>query len=242
MLKPARAGLIVLVLASNASLARAQSVAFGQNTATTLQAVSTRIQEAATTLQPSVDEVAQDPGKAQFIVDKNRADALVLLKDQDDSLKSLALHELPQGSELQLKQTKDCQLTVGFDRETVTCALTTVISSDALRVVVDRYSDFAALLTDVSSDREIDLHVESQPSEALFSIHPLYGGIERSITTTAEIPSLIRGIYEYTVVKPGMKTISFPINFARDPRPRLHCTFVPAESAGPALPCTQLSQ
>lgn len=82
----------------------------------------------------------------------------------------------------------------------------------------------------------LDLIVDSDPPGALFEFTPVAGD-KLSRASRGTLSNVWRGIYRYTVVKDGEKTISGTLNLVREKGNLLRCTFVHATSNGTALPC-----
>lgn len=82
----------------------------------------------------------------------------------------------------------------------------------------------------------LDLIVDSDPPGALFELTPVAGD-KLSRASRGTLTNIWRGVYNYTVVKNGEKTITGTLNLVREKGTLLRCTFVHATSPGAALPC-----
>ena len=82
----------------------------------------------------------------------------------------------------------------------------------------------------------LDLILDSNPTGALFELKPVAGD-KLASASRGTITNVWRGVYDYTVVKDGEKTITGTVNLVREKGNLLRCTFVHASSPGAALPC-----
>lgn len=96
-------------------------------------------------------------------------------------------------------------------------------------------NDLLSALKSISAYR-LDLTIDSTPAGALFELKPIAGD-KLSRASRSIISNVWRGVYAYTVIKEGEKTITGTIDLVREKGNILRCSFVPQSSAGPALPC-----
>ena len=100
-------------------------------------------------------------------------------------------------------------------------------------------NDLLSALKGVSAYR-LDLTIDSAPAGALFELKPIAGD-KLSRASRSTISNVWRGVYAYTVIKEGEKTITGTIDLVPEKGNILRCSFVPESSAGPALPCDLVS-
>jgi hypothetical protein len=101
-------------------------------------------------------------------------------------------------------------------------------------------NDLLSALKSVNAYR-LDLTVDSAPAGALFELKPVAGDkLARASRST--LTNVWRGVYNYTVVKDGEKTITGTIDLVREKGNMLRCNFVHQISAGPALPCDLVTE
>jgi hypothetical protein len=96
-------------------------------------------------------------------------------------------------------------------------------------------NDVLNSLKSVSAYR-LDLILDSNPTGALFELTPVAGD-KLSRASRGTLTNVWRGVYNYTVVKDGEKTITGSVNLVREKGNLLRCTFVHANTSGAALPC-----
>lgn len=105
---------------------------------------------------------------------------------------------------------------------------------------INSANDLFSALKSINAYR-LDLIVDSTPAGALFELKPVAGDkLTRASRST--LTNVWRGVYNYTVVKDGAKTISGTIDLVREKGNALQCTFVPQSSPGPALPCNLITE
>jgi hypothetical protein len=106
--------------------------------------------------------------------------------------------------------------------------------------VINSANDLLNTLKSVNAYR-LDLIVDSSPAGALFELTPVAGN-KLARASRGTLTNVWRGVYNYTVVKDGAKTITGTIDLVREKGNTLRCNFIPNDSAGPALPCDLVSQ
>lgn len=94
-------------------------------------------------------------------------------------------------------------------------------------------------LKSVSAYR-LDLIVDSIPAGAVFELTPVTGG-KLTRASRGTLSNVWRGVYNYTVIKDGQKTVSGTVNLVREKGNLLRCTLVHASSNSTALPCELVS-
>lgn len=106
--------------------------------------------------------------------------------------------------------------------------------------ILNNANDLLSALKSVNAYR-IDLIVDSIPAGALFELKPIAGDkLARASRST--LTNVWRGVYNYTVVKDGEKTITGTIDLVREKGNTLRCNFVHQSSTGPALPCDLVTE
>ena len=106
--------------------------------------------------------------------------------------------------------------------------------------ILNNANDLLNTLKSINAYR-LDLVVDSTPAGALFELTPVAGD-KLARASRGTLTNVWRGVYNYTVVKDGAKTITGTIDLVREKGNVLHCNFVPKDSAGPVLPCDLVSQ
>jgi hypothetical protein len=106
--------------------------------------------------------------------------------------------------------------------------------------IINSANDLLNTLKSVNAYR-LDLVVDSTPAGALFELKPVAGD-KLARASRGTLTNVWRGVYNYTVVKDGAKTITGTIDLVREKGNVLRCNFVPADSSGPVLPCDLVSQ
>ncbi|WP_334270201.1 hypothetical protein [Edaphobacter sp. HDX4] len=96
-------------------------------------------------------------------------------------------------------------------------------------------NDVLSTLKSVNAYR-LDLIVDSSPAGAVFELTPVAGD-KLARASRGTLTNVWRGIYNYTVVKDGEKTINGTINLVREKGNLLRCTFVHSSSTSTPLPC-----
>ncbi|MCF1459250.1 MAG: hypothetical protein LPH21_17410 [Shewanella sp.] len=107
---------------------------------------------------------------------------------------------------------------------------------------VGPFDDILAFINKLKSEQglSIDLVIETHPENAVFRVQPSAGGRERSTTSNSILKSIYRGLYSYSIVKPGYKSINETINLV-DERPRkLDCQLHESQSDEGPFPCKRL--
>ena len=106
--------------------------------------------------------------------------------------------------------------------------------------IISSANDLLSTLKSINAYR-LDLVVDSTPAGALFELKPVAGD-KLARASRGTLTNVWRGVYNYTVVKDGAKTITGTIDLVREKGNVLHCSFVPTDSPGPVLPCDLVSQ
>jgi hypothetical protein len=106
--------------------------------------------------------------------------------------------------------------------------------------IINSANDLLNTLKSVNAYR-LDLVVDSSPAGALFELKPVAGD-KLARASRGTLTNVWRGVYNYTVVKDGAKTITGTIDLVREKGNVLQCNFVPSDNPGPALPCDLVSQ
>ncbi len=104
---------------------------------------------------------------------------------------------------------------------------------------INAANDLLTSLKSVNAYR-VDLVLDSNPTGALFELAPVAGD-KLARASRGTLTNVWRGVYHYTVVKDGEKTINGTVNLVREKGNLLRCTFVHASSPGAALPCELLA-
>jgi len=100
---------------------------------------------------------------------------------------------------------------------------------------INSANDVLSALKSVSAYR-LDLILDSRPAGAVFELTPVAGD-KLTRASRGTLTNVWRGVYNYTVVRDGEKTITGSINLVREKGNLLRCSFVHASSPGPPLPC-----
>ena len=101
--------------------------------------------------------------------------------------------------------------------------------------IISSANDLLNTLKAVNAYR-LDLILDSNPIGAVFELKPVAGD-KLARASRATLTNVWRGVYNYTVVKEGQKTITGSVNLVREKGNLLRCTFVNASSSDAPLPC-----
>jgi hypothetical protein len=96
-------------------------------------------------------------------------------------------------------------------------------------------NDILNSLKTISAYR-LDLIVDSTPAGALFELTPATGD-KLTRASRGTLSNVWRGVYSYTVVMNGEKTITGTLNLVREKGNLLRCTLTASSSTATALPC-----
>jgi hypothetical protein len=100
-------------------------------------------------------------------------------------------------------------------------------------------NDLLNTLKSVSAYR-LDIIVDSTPAGALFELTPVTGD-KLTRASRGTLSNVWRGIYNYTVIKDGAKTITGTLNLVREKGNLLRCNLTANSSTATALPCELVS-
>lgn len=100
-------------------------------------------------------------------------------------------------------------------------------------------NDLLNTLKSVSAYR-LDLIVDSTPAGALFELTPVTGA-KLTRASRGTLSNVWRGVYNYTVIKDGQKTITGTLNLVREKGNLLRCNLMAASSTATTLPCELVS-
>jgi hypothetical protein len=106
--------------------------------------------------------------------------------------------------------------------------------------IISSANDLLSALKSVNAYR-LDLIVDSNPAGAVFELKPVAGD-KLARASRGTLTNVWRGVYNYTVIKDGAKTITGSIDLVREKGNILRCNFVPQDGSGPALPCELVSE
>ena len=101
--------------------------------------------------------------------------------------------------------------------------------------VISSANDLLNTLKSINAYR-LDLILDSNPTGAVFELKPVAGD-KLARASRGTLSNVWRGVYNYTVVKDGHKTITGTVNLVREKGNLLRCTFVNATSSDAPLPC-----
>lgn len=101
--------------------------------------------------------------------------------------------------------------------------------------IISSANDLLNTLKTINAYR-LDLIIDSTPAGAVFELKPVAGD-KLARASRGTLTNVWRGVYNYTVVKEGQKTITGSVNLVREKGNLLRCTFVNASSSDAPLPC-----
>lgn len=120
--------------------------------------------------------------------------------------------------------------------------LATGVHQDSLAPTLDAVNAFADANIFIGKIESaalapIDLDVATEPPQATFALRPEFGGGLRTTVSDGALPNVYRGLYVYTVSRPGYKSVEGKMNLVDESATRVHCRLVPTSSPAAPQPC-----